>query len=410
MDIRKRVLTLLSGAGFAQLVTILSVPVLGRLYGPEEFGRLGAVMAVVSLALVIVHGRYHLAIPVVKSQVEAVSLLVLSLVLSILMTIPVVTIFALVLGNEYGELGFLEFVIFASSLTLLAALIDILGYWRSRKGRFIVSAQNAVIRSFVTVGSQLIFSFNSTFGLLYGAVVGVAAATLFAVVDFVSKDIKAVHVPAKRELMKVGVAYRGYPLYSVPQGWVAALSWNAMPLLLLKFAGAGVAGQYWFAYRVLIAPLSLFNGSYRQAVLPYFGQRSLRDCLKKVLKHSLVIVGLLALPAFLLFKYGGPVFGILVGEEWIFAGVLASWMVVGVAGDVVKIPMLCLLQSRHLQGQLLVWEISILISRYALAFPFLLAGDMENAVAVFGCFGFVAWCFFVLVSFIRYRGYADELR
>ena len=59
-----RILLLLGGNGLGQLITIAAILFLSRLYDPADFGLLAGIVSVVSLSSVIVHGRYHMAIPV----------------------------------------------------------------------------------------------------------------------------------------------------------------------------------------------------------------------------------------------------------------------------------------------------------------------------------------------------------
>ena len=56
------VLTLAGGTTFAQILTILSVPILTRLYGPEDFGVWALYISITSIITVIACMRYEYSI------------------------------------------------------------------------------------------------------------------------------------------------------------------------------------------------------------------------------------------------------------------------------------------------------------------------------------------------------------
>ena len=72
------VLTLAGGTTFAQIITILSVPVLTRLYGPQDFGVWTLYISITSIISVIACLRYEYSIMLPESDEEAVNLLGLS--------------------------------------------------------------------------------------------------------------------------------------------------------------------------------------------------------------------------------------------------------------------------------------------------------------------------------------------
>lgn len=390
-------LTLLSGGGLAQLITLLALPVLGRLYDPTAFGQLAAVMAIVSLAAVVVHGRYQMAIPVAKDEKEAEALLVTAILMSLFLALPVVLLIYMIIGKLPDGLSLVGLFAAAVGMTVISALIDIFAYWRSYRGRFKVSAQNAVMRNLSTTVGQIGLAFSQTLGLLFGAIFGAVVAAVLAFRDFFTRDGAQFVRPSIQQISDVARKYYSYPIYGVPQGWLAALSWNAMPLLLLRFGGTALAGQYWIAYRVLVAPISLFNGTYRQATLPALREHSADAGRSLVKKHTVWIAVIGIFPAGVLFFFGETLFAIGLGSVWSTAGLLASWLGIGILGDVIKIPTLCWLQSQHRQRRILIWEVLILFVRYAVAVQFFLQGEVINAVAAFSCFGLLGWSAFCLL-------------
>ena len=393
-------LTLLSGNGLAQLITLLAVPLPGRVYDPVAFGQLAAVMAIVSLTTVLVHGRYHLAIPVAGSEDEARSLLWLATIGSLTLSLPAVLLVYALVGEVPEGLTFWPLILVAAGMSFLSALIDILAYWRSYRERFDVSARLSVVRSASTVVGQVLLSFTHALGLLIGTVVGTFIAACGALLEIMRWDREALKVPKISHLNSVARKFYSYPVYGVPQGWLAAFSWNAMPLLLLRFGGTALAGQYWIAYRLLVAPVSLFNGAYRQATLPVLRKMDGPERWALARKHTTFIAFATIVPFALLFWVGDQLFALLIGNQWALAGMIAGWLGIGVFADLFKIPTLCLLQSQNLQRRLLIWEAIIVVVRYSVAIWFLINDQALHAIAVFAGVGFIGWllaCFVELV-------------
>ena len=76
-SIWKHILTLISGSGLAQVVTLLSLPILTRLYQPEEFGILAVFLAALAVMTVAINGGYDMALMLPEKDEEARKILLL---------------------------------------------------------------------------------------------------------------------------------------------------------------------------------------------------------------------------------------------------------------------------------------------------------------------------------------------
>ena len=72
------VLTLAGGTTFAQIITIVSVPVLTNLYRPEDFGVWALYISITSIISVIACMRYEYSIMLPEYDEDAINLLGLS--------------------------------------------------------------------------------------------------------------------------------------------------------------------------------------------------------------------------------------------------------------------------------------------------------------------------------------------
>jgi O-antigen/teichoic acid export membrane protein len=72
------VLRLMTGTTLSQLITFMLMPILSRLYSPEDFGIYAFYTSMITLLVVFSTGRYELAIPLPKEKSDAWQILLLS--------------------------------------------------------------------------------------------------------------------------------------------------------------------------------------------------------------------------------------------------------------------------------------------------------------------------------------------
>jgi len=155
---------------------------------------------------------------------------------------------------------------------------------------------------------------------------------------------------------------------------------------------------------LMVAPVTLFSGTYRQAILPVLRDCDDREGRRLVARHSLLIATLGCLPLATIFFFGAGLFVLALGPVWGQAGTIAGWLSVGILAEIIKDPAICLLQSQARHARILIWEASIVSLRYAAALPSLLQGDGVQAVAIFSCAGFVGWLAFSLTHLMPTKG------
>lgn len=387
---------LFSAGAAANAIGIAVLPLLARVYSPAEFGLFGTVMAIVSVAVVIVHGRYHLAIPLVDEDRHAAQLVVLSATLSLVLAMPTALLFGTYIYPPPDEISFSAFVGAVSVLIILSAILEVIAYWRSRLERFSESARDQIFRISFGSAVQLALVQLGGAGLVLGTMAGLFGAASLGVLGTLRRDT-ALFLPCKwRFLRNRALQYKRYPMLSVPQGLVAAISWNALPLLLLRYGGAELTGLYWMAYRLYMAPLSVFNSAYRQSALTMHRESSVDASRAIVLRHTVFIFFLGVGPLCVVFVFGSQIFQFMFGEAWAGAGSVAGWLAIGVLADFAKVPSMCYLLARGRQAELLAWEMVQLGLRYGATVPLLMSGHVNGAIPAFSVLGFLGWTIFIV--------------
>ena len=82
-DVFRNMYVLFLGGISARLITIATVPLLSRIYSPEDFGFLSIFTSIIKLMTPILTLQYVLAIPLPKNDIEAANIFSLSILLII---------------------------------------------------------------------------------------------------------------------------------------------------------------------------------------------------------------------------------------------------------------------------------------------------------------------------------------
>lgn len=391
---------ILSGGAIAQGITFLALPFLARIYGPVGFGILASVVSAASLLLPILHGRYHLAIPLVGFG-QRKALLRLALGLSFLTSIFLAGPLGAVSAGS--ELGYGLAAVTTALYALTASWIEVLNYWRTTAGRWREASLLIGARGAVVAGAQFVLGALSQLGMVFGAIAGQLLIVMASLGD---REVRAIFSPRKynwrRNLLLVAKRHRGLPLYNAPQGLIASAAWNFWPIILVQFGSANLAGQYWAAYRLFMAPLVLLNSSYRQSALTTFGAMSGDKRANTFRNHSLILFGCGIFSLVAVYLISSTIVPLLLGPGWDTAGRLLPILWIGLLGELVKLPLMCVCQAMRKEALLLRWEMGITIVKFSgAAAAWLFFGNLVSALKIYFVLATFCW---LCLSFYHVQG------
>ncbi|ENM3901156.1 oligosaccharide flippase family protein, partial [Vibrio cholerae] len=243
----KNVLTLMTGTGIAQAIPIAIIPILTRIFSPEDFGLLALYAACVSILGVVATGRYEIAIMLPKDDEDARLLLQLSMLValffSFLISIPISIWNAQIarfLGNE--DIAVWLYLIPVS--VLFTGIYQALTYWNNRQKKFINTAVSRVNQSLFQGFAQTSLGFlQVSGGLICGQFVGIVSGSIYLLKK--DRNYKSLIRKSKiNSIQKQGIKYHKFPTYGV---WGALCDAGAvqMPVILLtKFYSNSVTGMF----------------------------------------------------------------------------------------------------------------------------------------------------------------------
>ena len=326
----RNILLLAGGTVLGQVIFTVLTPFVTRIYSPEAFGVFGVAMAVVLTIGNIGMLHYNVSIPLV-SDAELPAATALCLVLAVF--VPALVCAAMVVSGVDAMLGFdagQMAMIYVGSTVL--GIGNVLVYLVVRRGDFRLYGASRIVQSSGQGCGQLLFGTVApdVHGLLGGYVLGfVASVALLRREAAVAWRRALACRPAA--VKAFAARYRQFPAYAAPTALLQQLEQFYPTVLLAGLFGAGPAGFFLLAQRILGLPTRVIAQSASQALLAEFARDSGRERLRVGLRWAVRFLGLGALcvaPAVLVGPRGwGLVFGPGWAETWSYVAALAPLFV-----------------------------------------------------------------------------------
>lgn len=320
------------GTVAAQGIMALTLPILTRLYSPEDFSFLAIYTSLLSLLTVASCLRYNIAIPLPADDREAWNLLMLSLLsgaaVAVASAIPVVFAphhTAQLLGQPRMRplLWLIPVGVF------LAASYDALQYWASRKRRFGLITQTRLTRAAGGAGSQLMFGFASPspFGLIFGHMLYSGLGVVGLIASAWRRDRESMGEISAGQLVRTAKQYGKFPLFSVPEALFNTAGVELSILIIAATAAGPEAGFMMLAMRVMGLPMTLVGSSVGQIYLTEAPERFRGGNLPSFTRRTMwALLKAGALPLALVGTTSPLIFPLIFGTEWARAGVIVAWL------------------------------------------------------------------------------------
>lgn len=336
-EFAKNVLTLMTGTVLAQAIPIAIIPILTRIFSPEDFGLLALYGAFVSILGVVATGRYEIAIMLPKEDEDARVLLQVSTLvafcISIFISIPVF-LWNTEMARFLGSQAIAPWLYLVPISVLLTGVYQALTYWNNRQKKFKNTAVSRVNQSLFQGMTQTGLGFMQVSGgLILGQFVGIISSITY----LLGKDrnykkiLKETKIIALNQQMN---KYKKLPKYGVVGGLCDAGAVQMPVLMLTKFYSSTVTGMFSLTFRVLNMPTAIISSAIAQVLFQKVVEIShtAPEKLNSYIIKMFFILFILYLPAVpILFIWGDTLFAFVFGEEWGQAGIYAGYLVIAVA-------------------------------------------------------------------------------
>lgn len=402
---------LVGGTAAAQALTILALPILTRLYSPEEFSILAVYIALLTMVSVIACLRLEIAIPLPEDDTEAANLLALALGLA-LVTALLVGAFVIAFGPWFFDaLGQPQLQPYGWLLPFgvwLAGSYAAMQFWSTRKKRFATIARTRMMQAGSGLTAQLGLGWAGAgpVGLLVGHALMAGAGVVNLARQTWRSDRPALNGISRDGMVQALSKHRRFPLYSTWDGLATNASIQ-IPLLLVAFFALGPeAGFLMLALRVIGAPLQLIGAAVSQVYLSGAAEDWRRDVLREktytIVRNIFLFV---SLPILAATAIAAPYFSVIFGNEWARAGVVALWLAPMFAIRVIVNPISMVMNVVGKQREMMFLKFLGLLARVgAVLLAALTHGPMVEVYAVASaCVYFLFFFVFMHASRMKYQ-------
>ena len=367
----KNVAVVMSGSAIAQIIGFALTPIISRLFSPSDFGIFGSFTTVVGIIGTFVTLQYAQAIILSKRDVDAINVLSVSCLCTILIS-GLGLMVCLLAPNLINGLLKTEGV-WALGLLVVALVVSGLNQtfqaWCVRAKAFKHTSASQVIRSVSSSGSQIGLG-SMGFGVI-GLVFSRILSDLLASVNLgrvVLRDWRLLRENVGWKGMREQAReYRDFPMYSASLELINSLSIGLPIFLLAYYYGVGVAGAYAFAVKVLSAPMGFVTTALRQ-VLSQKAAEADHERQPLLPLFAKITVGLFIagiVPALILVVLAPQIFSWLFGLQWEEAGKLASGLIVWLLFMFCNVPAVVFGRVIRIQKQMFVFDLALLLLRSA---------------------------------------------
>jgi O-antigen/teichoic acid export membrane protein len=394
-------LTVLSiGTAAGQGLVILASPVLTRLYTPDDFGLLGIFTAVMLVFGVAACGCYEQAIVLPERDGDAGNLLVLSMGGSVVTSLVLLLLVALLrepVSIVLGAERFAPWLWLAPPCLLVTGLYQSFGYWCIRTRSFKSLSISRLVQALGRVGAQIGAGASLAAGpggLIGGYITGQAVAATILGVPVVRRAWTRVGRSVTLDGLRAQASrYRKFPLLTMPNAWLNSASFQMPAFLLPAFFGTEVLGQYYLAQRLFTIPVAFFRQSLHEV---FYGEASERHrsggrLTALVLGTYTRLLAVIVVPAAALFILAPDIFSFVFGEEWRQSGHFLRLILPWLAMSTVVSPSTVVFGILNRQEIASIFEVVLITSRVlALVAGALLYHSPALCIGLYGAVGAVA--------------------
>jgi O-antigen/teichoic acid export membrane protein len=365
-EFSKNFLILFRGTLIAQAIPMILMPVLTRLYSPEDFGVLELFISVSTILGTIANMRYELSIVLPDKKEDAWNIMglgfIIAFVFSILIQI-VIGFFADGIAKLLNNTDIKFWLYFVPLAVFLQGAFNMLSYYNTREKLFKSISTASVLRASSRTAAQIGIGFISKTpaGLIIGQMLG-HFVSLFPLSSKIKIRLFLKKITA--ENMKVQAKrYSDFPKFTMPATLANVTATNVTSILISALYNVTQVGFYSLSNRVLGLPSALIGTSmqnvyYKEA----HDQRKKYGNARDVFMSTLKKLTLISLPIiFIIFFFGEWIFALVFGEEWRIAGEYSRILIPLIMVRFITAPISVSLSVFERQKISLLWQVGLLV-------------------------------------------------
>jgi len=378
----------------AQVLSLLVIPLLTRLYSPMDYGAFAIYLAILNTAVPIASLRYHAALVLPRDEAEARGLFTVALWVTGLIALGLWLAIAVVQWRNMTPVDWEQ--VGATSLLWMipfnVAAVGLVQLFSSRlmaRQQYHSTAVGRIAESLGDRGVSCLLGFAHVIphaGLSIGRLMGSGLTALYLWRSVSALPTRAATTLAPHALVELASRYRHFALVSSWAALCDAAARQAPAIILAIWFSPITAGYYMLAFQVVNVPIMIAG----DALASTFFQRAAasRDQPEKLKQDTLRLFRAmlcLIIPLTLVLMFlGKPAFQLVFGPSWQAAGRFAELLSIGFLFMFLHRPLSVLFDVFQAQTARLWFDAANLILRVTVMIALArLAGDPEAVLAGF---------------------------
>lgn len=310
-------LIMILSSGIAQIILIITIPLISRLYSPNEFGVFTLFSNIVTVLIPIINARYDLLIITAKNVRKAnilstISFIISLVIISILVPVSIIYVY---LHPEY----LLETTLLLLML-LLVSLTNIFTSYLNREKNYRMLGLINISRSFFMAFIQIVLGYLS-FGSI-GLIIGFAFSYIAGVtIGFNAFKAHFKLVKNKNIIIKQFIDNKNQLVFSTPSILLNSLSFSIVVFFISILFTSEDVGIYGMVIRILGVPITIISTGlskiFMQSSNEYYKSRG--SFRKQLTSFSIILIGLSIFMYTPFYFINDDLIISILGREWVSA-------------------------------------------------------------------------------------------
>lgn len=316
----KSVLTLSLGTFLSQLLGFLFLPILSRIYSPQEFGLFYTFTGTTQILCLFSTLKYEKSIILPEKKTDSNNLIILTTF--IVLIFSTVTMITVVLVNKLnfhiGEIN--SFIYYIPTTIICFSLYSIVIQLFQRDEKFKVISILGLLQSLFIFGLSAFFYFvNIKNGLILGYILGCFSSLLFIIIIYF-RQFRQIFFDANLERIKVNfLKYIDFPKYYLLYDLLSSGLTFVVPIVISTFYSKIECGLFTMAYRILMVPVIIISIAVSNVFLvkakkEYYQNLKFNILFRATFNRLFLISLFIYVPIFL---FGGTFISFLLGSKWV---------------------------------------------------------------------------------------------
>ncbi|HEG7447966.1 TPA: type 8 capsular polysaccharide synthesis protein Cap8K [Staphylococcus aureus] len=304
-------------SGIAQVILIITTPIITRLYSPAEFGEFTIFSNIAMILIPIINARYDLLIVNAKNDRSANILSQISFLISLLILLILIPILAI---SAWLYPNFILDFIFIIIMLFLVSLTNIFTNYLNKERKYKVLSLINVFRAGSMALLQIIFGLLSLGSL--GLIIGFSLSYITGITLGYKTFKKHFNIVRNKEETKaLFLENKNQLVYSTPSILLNGLSFSVVVFFIGILYTNTEVGIYGMAIRVLGIPVTIISLGlskiFMQQANDYYIERgNFRNLLLKFSSTLVIVSIILYVPLYL---FSEELVNILLGHSWVDA-------------------------------------------------------------------------------------------